>query len=164
VSTAVLVGTTLQAGGTIGTIALGWLIARRGFVPVLTTSFAMAAVSVALIGQPVLTLALLFVIVFVAGLTVVGGQGAVNALAGTYYPTNLRSTGIGSGLGVGRIGAIIGPTLAGLLLGRHWAARDLFLAAAIPALISAVVMFSLRFQMKPRNLTSSVAAAASPTV
>jgi len=104
------------------------------------------------------------VIVFVAGWTVVGGQGAVNALAGTYYPTSLRSTGIGAGLGVGRIGAIIGPTLAGLLMGRHWMARDLFLAAAIPALISSLVMFCLRFQMTPGTLTSPVEAAASPTV
>jgi MFS transporter, AAHS family, 4-hydroxybenzoate transporter len=160
ISTAVFVGTTLQVGGTIGTVVLGWLIARRGFIPVLTTSFAVATVSVALIGQPTASLALLFVIVFVAGLTIVGGQGAVNALAGTYYPTSLRSTGIGSGLGVGRVGAIIGPTLAGLLMGRQWVARDLFLAAAIPALISATVMFSLRFQMKLPKLTSQAEAAA----
>ena len=104
------------------------------------------------------------VIVFVAGWTVVGGQGAVNALAGTYYPTNLRSTGIGAGLGVGRIGAIVGPTFAGWLIGRHWMPRELFLAAAVPALISAVVMFWLRFQMAPGTLTSPAEAAASPTV
>jgi AAHS family 4-hydroxybenzoate transporter-like MFS transporter len=164
VSTSVLVGTALQAGGTIGTVVLAWFIARRGFISVLTTSFAVAAVSVALIGQPALSLGLLFVIVFVAGWTVVGGQGAVNALAGTYYPTNLRSTGIGAGLGVGRIGAIIGPTLAGLLIGRHWTPRELFLAAAVPALISAFVMFCLRFQMTRGTIISPVEAAASPTV
>lgn len=150
-SNAVLVGTTLQIGGTIGTIFLGWLIGRLGFIPVLGTSFTIACISIALIGQPSASLLFLFVVVFVAGLTVVGGQGAVNALAGTYYPTNLRSTGIGSGLGVGRIGAIIGPTVAGVLMGNNWAARELFYAAAIPAFLSAVVMFSLHWVMKPQK-------------
>ena len=150
-SNAVFVGTTLQIGGTIGTLFLGWFIGRLGFVPVLGTSFTIACISIALIGQPAASLVFLFVVVFVAGLTVVGGQGAVNALAGTYYPTNLRSTGIGSGLGVGRIGAIIGPTVAGILMGNNWASRELFYAAAIPAFISAVVMFSLHWVMKPQK-------------
>ena len=150
-SNAVLVGTTLQIGGTIGTLCLGWFIGRIGFIPVLGTSFTIACVSIAMIGQPAASLAFLFVVVFIAGLTVVGGQGAVNALAGTYYPTNLRSTGIGSGLGVGRIGAIIGPTLAGVLMGNNWAAHELFYAAAVPALVSAVVMFSLHWVMKPQK-------------
>jgi AAHS family 4-hydroxybenzoate transporter-like MFS transporter len=150
-SNALYVGTTLQLGGTIGTFVLAWFIGRLGFIPVLTTSFAIACVSIALIGQPALSITLLFAIVFVAGLTVVGGQGAVNALAGTYYPTDLRSTGIGAGLGVGRVGSIVGPTMAGILMGNGWAARELFYAATVPAIVSVVVMFSLRWVMKPQQ-------------
>jgi AAHS family 4-hydroxybenzoate transporter-like MFS transporter len=145
---AVLVGTTVQVGAAIGTIVNGWLIDRLGFRKVLTTCFGIACVSIAMIGQPSLPLLLLFVVVFVAGWCVPGGQGGVNAVAATYYPTYLRSTGIGSGLGIGRIGAIVGPLLASELMRRHWAARELFLAAAIPALISAVVMYSLRWVIK----------------
>src|SRR5438093_1168825 len=48
-SNAVLVGTTLQIGGTIGTLFLGWFIGRLGFIPVLGTSFTIACVSSALI-------------------------------------------------------------------------------------------------------------------
>jgi AAHS family 4-hydroxybenzoate transporter-like MFS transporter len=145
---AVLVGTTVQVGAAIGTIVNGWLIDRLGFRKLLTTCFGIACVSIAMIGQPSLPLLLLFVVVFVAGWCVPGGQGGVNAVAATYYPTYLRSTGIGSGLGIGRIGAIVGPLLASELMRRHWAARELFLAAAIPALISAVVMYSLRWVIK----------------
>jgi len=163
-ATAVLVGTTLQAGGTIGTIALGWLIARRGFAPVLTASFTLAALSVAMIGQPSIQLTALYGVVFVAGLTVIGGQGAINALAVTYYPTHLRSTGIGAGLGVGRIGAIIGPTLAAALMARQWMPRELFLAAAVPALIAALVMIALRFAMKQAPTGASTRPAASSAV
>jgi AAHS family 4-hydroxybenzoate transporter-like MFS transporter len=146
--TAVLVGTTLQVGGTIGTFGLAWLISKRGFVPMLTATFAVAAVSIAAIGMPGLSLTMLTVIVFIAGWCVVGGQPGVNTLAATYYPTYLRTTGIGWGLGVGRIGAIAGPMIGGLLLGLEWTTQQLFLAAAVPAVITTIAMFALRFVMK----------------
>ena len=149
-STAVLVGTILQVGGTLGTFGLAWLVPRGGFVRVLAVTFAIACASVALIGQPGLSLPLIFVVVFIAGWCVVGSQPALNALSGTYYPTAMRSTGVGAGLGVGRIGAIVGPAIGGSFMAMHWTTRDMFLAAAIPALISAIAMFSLRWVVGPR--------------
>jgi MFS transporter, AAHS family, 4-hydroxybenzoate transporter len=151
-SKAVIAGAMLQVGGTVGAFGLGWVIARLGFSAVLTSCFAVASASIALIGQPSLSLALLFLVVFVAGLGVVGGQCGVNALAATYYPTDLRSTGIGSGLGVGRIGAIVGPVLAGELMSLQWSSYKLFMAAAVPALISALMMFAMRWVMEPEPL------------
>jgi MFS transporter, AAHS family, 4-hydroxybenzoate transporter len=146
-----LVGTALQVGGVLGTFAFSWLIGRLGFIPVLASAFFTACVTIAMTGQPALTLALLFTVVFVSGFCIVGGQGAINALAATYYPTNLRSTGVGSGLGVGRIGSIIGPYLAGALLGAGWMPREIFYGAAVPALISAIAMISLRPIMKSQK-------------
>ncbi len=145
--TAVLVGTLLQVGGTIGTFGLAWLIARRGFLPMLTLTFALATLSIAFIGQPGISLGLLCVIVFVAGWCVIGGQPGMNTLEATFYPTYLRSTGIGAALGVGRIGAIVGPYIGGVLLGRQWGPQQLFLAAAVPALISTITIFALMYVM-----------------
>ena len=135
----------LQVGGTLGRWASpGWSRAG-GFVRIMSTTFVLAAISVALIGQPGISLALLYVIVFIAGWCVVGSQPGLNALSGAFYPTYIRSTGVGAGLGVGRIGAIVGPAIGGMFMAAHWSTRDIFLAAAIPAAISAVAMFSLRF-------------------
>src|SRR5262249_8054673 len=66
-STAVLAGTVLQVGGTIGTVGLAWLIGRVGFVAVLTISFAVACVTIAAIGQPGVSIGILFVLIFAAG-------------------------------------------------------------------------------------------------
>jgi AAHS family 4-hydroxybenzoate transporter-like MFS transporter len=144
--TAVLVGTVLQVGGTIGTFGLAWLIARRGFIPMLTISFAIAAASIAVIGSPAVigALPLLFVVVFIAGWCVVGSQPGLNALAATYYPTYLRSTGVGWALGVGRVGAIVGPMIGGALLAQQWTTQQLFWAAAVPAVITTVTVLTLR--------------------
>lgn len=152
---AVLAGTTLQVGGAIGTLALGWIIDRKGFVPVLVASFLLAALAIAAIGQLAATLIPAFVVIFIAGFCIVGGQPAVNALAASYYPTSLRSTGIGWSLGVGRIGSIIGPVLGGTLIGMHWSSASLFLAAAVPAAVSAILMLGMKSQTIPmRGRTS----------
>ncbi len=136
-------GTILQVSGTIGTFGLAWLISKRGFLPMLILTFAVATVSIALIDRPGLSLAMLFVAVFVAGWYVVGGQSGLNALAASYYPTSIRSTGVGAGLGVGRLGTIVGPTIGGLFLAEGWTAQEMFRAAAVPALVSTVVMIAL---------------------
>ena len=87
----------------------------------------------------------------------VGGQAGINALAAIYYPTYLRSTGIGWSLGIGRIGAIVGPALGGELLSLKWSNRQLFLAAAVPALISAFVMFALRHAIRDTQTANAKA-------
>jgi AAHS family 4-hydroxybenzoate transporter-like MFS transporter len=145
-STAVLVGTVLQVGGTIGTFGLAWLVARQGFVSMLAASFAVASLSIAAIGQG-LALPTLFVVVFIAGWCVVGSQPGINAFEAEYYPTHLRSTGIGWALGIGRAGAILGPVLGGIAMGLNWSTRDIFLAAAVPALISVTAMLAMRWAM-----------------
>jgi AAHS family 4-hydroxybenzoate transporter-like MFS transporter len=148
-STAVLVGTTLQAGGAIGGIVLAFFIARVGLIRSLWVGFAVAAFCVASIGQPGLAPALMFVVVFVAGWGILGGQTNLNSLAASYYPTYLRSTGVGWCLGIGRTGAIVGPLFAGELMRRNWPNQQLFMAAASLALLATVVMFSLNWLIKP---------------
>jgi len=140
-STPQLLGSMVQIGGAIGAFGLGWFVQKFGFVPVLATCSILACINIAAIGQPGIALALLFTVVFVAGICVVGGQAAINSLSATYYPTDLRSTGIGAGLGVGRIGAIVGPTLAGVALGKGWTGQELFVAAAVPPMIAAMALF-----------------------
>ena len=144
----VLVSTILQVGGTIGTFGLAWLISRSGFIPMLTATFAVATVAIAFIGQPGLSLTLLFVIVFIAGWCIVGGQPGLNALSATYYPTYLRSTGVGAGLGIGRAGGIAGPYIGGMLFAAQWTSQQLFWAAAVPAFISMLTMLAMKVAMR----------------
>jgi AAHS family 4-hydroxybenzoate transporter-like MFS transporter len=154
-TTAAMVASLVQVGGTVGAFTLGWFVHKWGFVPVLATCGVLASINIAMIGQPWIPLAILTTVVFIAGVCVTGGQAAINALAATYYPTELRSTGIGAGLGVGRMGAIIGPTLASMLLGHGWSARDLFLAAAVPPLIAAAAMIAWKFAVGTRSTTGA---------
>ncbi len=143
--TAVFAGTALWAGGVIGTLLLGRVIDFAGFTRVLATTFLIAIVATAAIGNPavMMSVAAMFVAIFLAGFAIMGGQPALNALAGTYYPTSLRSTGIGWSLGVGRVGSVVGPVLGGALLRLQWSSASLFLAAALPACVSLVGVLAI---------------------
>jgi len=147
-STAVLVGTTLQVGGVVGTLFMGPIIDRIGFFKVLVPTFLVAAIAISTIGQPGLSLAMLLAAVSITGCCIIGGQPAVNAMAATYYPTALRSTGVGWSLGVGRVGSILGPVVGGELIRLNWSTTDLFLAVSVPAGISAVVLILLAWETR----------------
>ena len=140
---AVLVGTVLQVGGTVGTLVFAQLIGRFTFIPVLLSSFVLALLSIASIGPSIPVVALLTAVVFVAGWCTIGAQPGLNALSATFYPTSLRSTGVGWGLGFGRIGAIVGPIIGGELLRRQWSGEQLFYAAAIPAAMAVLGTLAL---------------------
>ena len=148
-ASAALVASMVQVGGVFGALTLGWVVYRIGFVPVLTLCGFLGALNIALIGQPWVTTAGLFVVVFIAGVCVVGGQSAINALSATFYPTSQRATGVGAGLGVGRVGAIIGPALASVFIAYGWSLTEIFLAAAVPPLVVAGCMLAWRALVPP---------------
>jgi MFS transporter, AAHS family, 4-hydroxybenzoate transporter len=151
-STAVLMGTTLQLGGLIGAVFMGPLIDRLGYYRVLVPAFLIAGLAVAAIGEPGMPLPLLYLVIFAAGICIVGAQPALNALASTLYPTEIRATGVGWSLGVGRVGAIVGPVVAAQLVALNWSSQTLFLAASVPAACSCVVVVGLAVVMRRNPL------------
>jgi MFS transporter, AAHS family, 4-hydroxybenzoate transporter len=141
VSRAALITAMYQVGGTIGTLLLGRIFDRVSPFMALAFTYLAASVFVLLIGTTGTSIGALVLTVFGAGFCVVGGQIGANALTANSYPTAIRSTGVGWALGIGRIGSIIGPAIAGLLLSLRWPIRQIFLVAAIPVLIAALASF-----------------------
>lgn len=124
-------------GGMAGSLLEGRLMNWLGALILLVIEF---GISTLLIGSLAFTasLSLIMTVTFILGLTVQGAQAGLNALVASFYPTAIRSTGVGWALGVGRVGSIVGPVLAGILLSAGWHPRQIFLAGAVPALCAAV--------------------------
>lgn len=129
----------LNFGGMAGAIAGGWLGDRLGLPKVVVGFFAAAAISIAMIGFN-LPSAVLFLMVFVAGATTIGTQILLYASVAQLYNLSVRSTGLGWASGVGRVGAIVGPTLGGLLLAKEFPLQQNFLIFAIPAVVATLAM------------------------
>lgn len=142
---AIIATVLFNLGGVIGGLVLARLIDRLGPFNVLATAYAMGTIAVAAIGAVSSSIVMIMAVVFVAGFFVIGAQLGSNALAASYYPTAIRSTGIGWALGVGRVGSIIGPLVGGLLMSLNWPFKDLFLMAAAPAACATIAIFLFRF-------------------
>ncbi len=130
---------SLNFGGMVGAIAGGRLGDRFGLPKVVVGFFLAAAVSIALIGYNP-PAGILFLMVFVAGATTIGTQILLYASVAQLYNLSVRSTGLGWASGVGRIGAIVGPTLGGVLLAQQLPLQQNFLIFAVPAAVSALAM------------------------
>ena len=134
--TAIRVTAMFQVGGAAGAFVLGRLLDRRKSFIALAIAYSGAAISVFFIGTAGSSPAVQILLVFAAGMCVIGGQTGTNALAAESYPTAIRATGVGWALGIGRIGSIAGPLLGAVLLSSQLEMKSVFQAAAAPPVIA----------------------------
>lgn len=71
----------------------------------------------------------------------------------------VRGAGLGWASGVGRIGAIVGPTLGGVLLALQLPLREDFLIFAIPAAVAAAAMLVFALASARTRVPVAVASA-----
>lgn len=142
IAIAIFVGAALQIGGLFG-IFFGWLADRIGANTALALAYLTGALGVLLIPLGGASALLVTGAVFLAGFGILGGQTVTNAVSSIFYPTEIRSTGIGWATGIGRAGSIVGPTIAGALLQISIPANDVILLAVFPALIAAAAAYSM---------------------
>jgi len=70
-----------------------------------------------------------------AGVFIIGAQLILFALAPLYYQFNMRGTGVGAAVALGRLGSVVGPLFAGGLLARGGGSATVLLAV-IPFVIA----------------------------
>lgn len=105
----------INAGGIVGMLIAGRTADRFGAVRVSALWFVLTAVGALLMGQE-LGLALMYGVVFITGVWLFSAQVMVYAATNTVYAPGQRATGLGWVTGVGRIGAVVGPSLGGALV------------------------------------------------
>jgi AAHS family 4-hydroxybenzoate transporter-like MFS transporter len=140
-----IVGITgaVQGGGLVGSLLFARIILRvRPFLVIAAGYISSAACLVVFSRMPAIY-PVLFGSGLLTGICLVGTQNLLNAMSAQLYPPAIRSTGVGWAIGIGRTGAILGPSIAGLLLAYHFSASDLFLFAAIPPTIAGLIALAL---------------------
>ncbi len=147
IAMAAVVAATLNLSGVAACIVVAPVLERHGLFVIALPAFLIAAIGIAALGSVGIGLASILIASGVAGVGIVVGQNAANALAAAYYPTYIRATGVGWALGIGRIGAVIGPAIGGAMLSLHWSLPKLYLVSAIPDVIAfAAVLVLLRLE------------------
>lgn len=138
----------LAAG--IGALIASAIADRFGSKRVIGISYFLAALSAFLLTVGAPPLALTYLMVGVVGFGAMGSTAILNAFVTKYYPAQSRATALGWGLGIGRIGAILGPIVIGLLLSMNldmiWSFYT-FVLAGILAVIGVILIPSKKGQI-----------------
>ena len=136
---------SFSIGGIVGTILQGPLMGRLGVYTSIVMEFAASLVLVIVASSIFSNFPVMMLVTFILGVTVQGTQAGLNALSAIYYPTTMRSTGVGWALGVGRVGSIVGPLIGGMMLGMQWTPPEIFRAGAIPALCAMAAVIASNY-------------------
>ena len=140
---AALITAMFQIGGTVGSVSLGRLMDKFNPYHVLAFSYASGGVFVFLIGLSSELPWLMTLAIFGAGFSGSGSQVGANALAAAYYPTASRATGVAWANAVGRLGAVSGSMLGGVMLSMGLSFPTIFALTAIPGIIAGASMFAV---------------------
>ena len=89
---------------------------------------------------------LAFAVGGLVGLLVNGCVAGLYTVTPSLYPAQVRATGVGFALGIGRGGAILAPILAGILLDAGWTTVQLYSLVAVVLLVAALAVFFIRPQ------------------
>lgn len=136
-------GVLLNVGGIVGGSVFGLLAARVALRPLTAVSLVLTAVAVAGFGLYTRDLGMAFMVAGAIGAFIFASMAGLYAFAPAVYPASVRTTGLGWGIGIGRLGAVLGPLVAGLLLDSGWPAPHLYYAFALPLLAAAVAVMAL---------------------
>lgn len=136
----------LNIGAFFGTVIFGLLVDKFGVKKVIIPVFLLASLSLTLLGFKS-NMTILYLLISIAGGCIFGAQSISYSFVVQYYPSSIRSTGIGFASAIGRIGGIIGPTFGGILIALGLSLKMNFISYAIPGIIAAIAFSFVPLKM-----------------
>ena len=128
----------------VGAMLFARWVDKRGTRTALVVAYAGLIVTLMALGAATNQAAIL-VLSGVLGFFLLGANYALYGIAGSYYPLEMRGTGSGASVAMSRIGSIIGPMLAGVLLGGGATATNVVQYMAPIAVVAGVAVVILSF-------------------
>lgn len=137
-----------SVAGAVGALAFGYIIARQARTIALLAAH--AGLGISLLALAVSQSAAVIIAASLTGFFVTGIQFVLYGLAADCYPSELRGTGAGASVAVGRLGGIVGPLLAGLMMSVGTEVSSLLRSLLPLVAISALTTMMLTLR-KPTN-------------
>ncbi|SDK24724.1 benzoate transport [Nocardioides sp. YR527] len=155
---AVTAGMMLALGGTAGSVLYGLIASRLDSRLVLIGFTVLSALTMVVFITSTALLTVALIIGVLVGALINGCIAGLYTITPAVYGTEIRSTGMGWAIGIGRIGAILSPMLAGRLLDASWTPVNLYVGAAVVVAISAVALLFLRTGRAARTVPDMASA------
>ena len=155
-TTANLVG-LYSLAAVAGMAVAGKLVDRVGAIAALVPAFVLGGGLLVLLGAVAATPWLAALCMVLLGLSIPLGAAGGVALAATYYPTEIRTSGVGWAMGLGRFGQVCSPLAVGLMLSLDWLPAQILTAMAVAPVLAGMAVL-LRTMLEARRPLVSVAA------
>jgi len=133
-----------NVGGATGSIVLGLLSQKYSVRNLLIGALLGAAITVTIYGQGQANLTQLSVVGALAGMFTNSAIVAMYAMFAQSFPTELRASGTGFIIGVGRGGAALGPILAGFMFEADFGLAAVAIVMACGSVVGAFAIAMLR--------------------
>ena len=137
-------GVIINLGGVIGGILLGVISSKFSLKKIIGFYMLATAIFMMIFALGSANLLATLVLGVLIGFFLFGSMIGLYAMVPDLYPAIVRATGMGWAIGVGRIGAILSPMFAGLLLDWQWQGHHLFFVFAIPLLLSVLTVMTIK--------------------
>ena len=137
-------GILLNLGGIAGCLLYTWAAARANARWLLTVVLLATALMIGVFALSMSNLNAALWTALLVGMIANGAMAGLYAVGPLLYPTAVRATGLGTAIGMGRLGAILAPVISGALLDQGWTPAHLYVLFAIPYLLAALAMMGIR--------------------
>lgn len=133
----------MNLAGAVGCLVFGALAGCWGLRWLATITFVGLGLAVASFGVVSAEPAALITAALVAGFFLNAAIAALYATLPRLFPPDTRACGIGIALGGGRVGAVVGPYAAGLLMAAGWSRSSFCFVLAAPLVVATAALWKL---------------------
>ena len=148
---AALVQVSFNICSAAASVATGLMMDRLSLKAMVLGTFGLAIAGLGLLYAAPVELAVSLVVGGLVGASISSTQSLLYALAPALYPTEVRGSGVGSAVSIGRIGSGVGPLVAGALLGGG-APPQLVVAVLVPVIaVSGLAALAVAFTRRPQS-------------
>lgn len=133
-------------GGVLGIYLMGWMSTKWKLTNLIFYLSSASAVGMVIFATVPNELTLLLVLTLLIGILQQGGFTGLYGAAAKAYPTHIRSTGIGWSIGLGRLGAVLGPAAAGYLIAAGFSMSANYYVFAVPMAIGGYIAYRLNIK------------------
>lgn len=137
-------GLALTLGGTFGSLIYGAVTIRFNARRTLMVFTVLSAVTLVVFITTASIPALAFGSGVLVGMLINGCVAGLYTVTPASYPSALRTTGVGWGIGIGRFGAIFAPITVGALLDAGWTPLHLYSGVAVVVVFAALALIGIR--------------------
>lgn len=130
-------------GGVIGIYLLGVLSVKWKLTNLILNLSLVSAVSMIIFALVPNQLNILFILILLIGILQQSAFTGLYGVAAKAYPTEIRSTGVGWAIGLGRSGAVVGPAVAGYLILAGYDMSANFIFFALPMIVCGLIAYKL---------------------